>query len=185
MKTSLKQCGVCLKDKVIWKAKTRDTPRMCKDCYQHQPKKSIVEQMVSHVQEIDLALLKQRKLKEDKSIPELIKLATIVFNKWIRKRDSSGSVFKCISCQEIKHISFMHAGHYFPAGSNSAIRFNEYNVNGECSECNCFEDDHMTDYGINLQQKIGTEALEELNILRQKSHKWTKEELLKIISKYK
>ena len=37
MERKLKECGVCGKLTVMWKAKTKDNPAMCKDCY-HKPK---------------------------------------------------------------------------------------------------------------------------------------------------
>jgi len=38
MERKLKICGLCGLEKLIWKAKTRDSPMMCKECYQNQPK---------------------------------------------------------------------------------------------------------------------------------------------------
>ncbi len=129
---------------------------------------------------------KPSKSKDDKSIPELIKLATIVFNKWIRNRDTINSKsFICISCHCIKSVDVMQAGHYLSAGSNSSIRFNDWNVNGQCLECNCFKDGNQKEYRIGLIDKIGKAAVESLEESANLNYKWDREFLLGIIKKYK
>ena len=37
MEAKKKTCGICGKSTIMWKAKTRDNPQMCKDCY-NKPK---------------------------------------------------------------------------------------------------------------------------------------------------
>lgn len=78
----------------------------------------------------------------------------------------------------------MQAGHYM-AGTNSSVRFHELNVNGECETCNCFDPNHLVGYRKNLIDKIGLEAVEQLEIEAHKPHKWDRQELLDIIKKYK
>lgn len=134
----------------------------------------------------DIKPLEKRTPKEDKSIPELIKLATIVFNKWIRQRDTiNDKSFVCISCHKIKSVDVMQAGHYLSAGSNSSIRFNDWNVNGQCVECNCMKEGNQKEYRIGLIEKIGESAVEALEESASLPYKWDREFLLDIIKKYK
>jgi len=122
---------------------------------------------------------------EDKSIPELLKLAVIVFHKWIRKRDSFDGLFYCICCGLLKEVSEMDAAHYMNAGNHSATRFNEHNVNGCCINCNRFLHGNIEAYRANLVKKIGLQAVRDLERLSISAFKWDREELYEIINKYK
>ena len=115
--------------------------------------------------------------------------AQTVFNEWVRLRDSDeNGVFKCIACGEIKGKSQLQAGHYYSAGEYSNLRFNPFNVNGECLHCNYYSGDHLIGYRENLEKKIGMEELQKLDMLAQyskrTSFKWDKFELIEIIEIY-
>ena len=58
------------------------------------------------------------------SVAQLKLKAQKVFNAYIRKRDEG---LPCISCGTGQP---QHAGHYFSAGHNSKLRFEERNVGG-------------------------------------------------------
>ena len=125
------------------------------------------------------------KSKDDKSIPELIKLATIVFNRWIVQRDLNGDYFNCISCGIRRHKSEAQCGHYRPV-NYSALRFNEDNCHAQDASCNCLDPDHLTGYRKNLIMKIGYVKVEWLDSHKiGEDFKWSREDLLKIINKYK
>jgi len=83
----------------------------------------------------------------------------------------------------------MNAGHYFSIRGNDGLRFNEFNVNGECQKCNGFDHSHLIWYGINLKERIGEiryNALIELaRYLKKNPKKWTMDELDKLNEKYK
>jgi hypothetical protein len=81
--------------------------------------------------------------------------AQAAFNAWIRERDKA---MPCISCQR-HHAGQYHAGHYRSVGSNPALRFDPLNVHKQCSVCNNHRSGNLTEYRINLLQKIGQEAL--------------------------
>ena len=116
----------------------------------------------------------QRKLKAE---------LQLIFNAYIRKRDEG---LPCISCGQIKPLQ---AGHYFPVQGYDGLRFNEFNVNGECAGCNCFDDAHLIHYGHNLIQKIGLEDYYGLRsdaiVYKQNGHKWSRSELIELIEVYK
>ena len=119
------------------------------------------------------------------TIPKLTAKAQKIFNAYIRQRDSENGLFTCISCGQVKPIELMDAGHYVPQKNSSALRFNEYNVNGECKSCNGFDQFHLIGYRKNLINKIGIEMVEYLETHNREIKKWSRTELLQIIKDYK
>lgn len=109
-----------------------------------------------------------------------LKKAQQVFNAWIRERDKH---LPCISCQR-HHQGQYHAGHYRTTRASGQLRFDEQNVNKQCSACNNHLSGNIGEYRINLIKKIGlanVEALENSNDPK----KWTVEELKEMVEKYK
>ncbi len=129
--------------------------------------------------------LQKKAVNKLKPLPKLIKDAQQVFNKYIRTRDSEDGWFTCISCGQTLTIDKMNAGHYAPVKSSSALRFNEYNVNGECAWSNGFDEFHLIGYRKNLINKIGLEMVEWLDNNARTRKNWTRSELEEIIVKYK
>ena len=119
------------------------------------------------------------------TIPKLTAKAQKIFNAYIRQRDSENGLFTCISCGQVKPTELMDAGHYVPQKNSSALRFNEYNVNGECKSCNGFDQFHLIGYRKNLINKIGIEMVEYLETNNREVKKWSRTELLQIIKDYK
>lgn len=108
------------------------------------------------------------------------KLDTIV-RKIVRARDSNWSVFRCISCGELKRVTEAENGHYIPR-SQTALRWDLRNCNLECLKCNRFDQDHLKGYRLNLIKKIGLTEVQELEALKNTTTKLSdndKEELLK------
>lgn len=95
--------------------------------------------------------------KDIKTI-DLKKKAQILFNKFIRTRDSG---LTCISCG----ASVQQAGHFYSAGKFNALRFNEDNVHGQCIKCNYYEHGNLIKYRAGLIKKIGIERVERLDFL--------------------
>ena len=112
------------------------------------------------------------------TLPKLLEKAQKVFNAYIRHRDSE---LPCISCGKYRTLQ---AGHYVPVRGGSYLRFNEWNVNGECEYCNGFDEFHLIGYKKRLADKIGIDAVEWLEANRHQVKKWTREELNDIIKKY-
>jgi hypothetical protein len=119
------------------------------------------------------------------TIPKLTAKAQKVFNAYIRKRDSEDGYFTCISCGETKETAQMNAGHYVSQKGSSALRFDEYNVNGECIACNGFNDFHLVGYRKNLINKIGQEMVDWIEANYRTPKKWSRTELNELIEKYK
>jgi hypothetical protein len=114
------------------------------------------------------------------TVQELMKTAQIVFNKYIRLRDQGK---KCISCQQLPKKE--NAGHFYSAGTHTAVRFDERNVHLQCEHCNTFLSGNLLEYRKNLLSKIGYDEFAlleaEANVIR----KYTKDELFEIIRVYK
>jgi hypothetical protein len=118
-------------------------------------------------------------------IPKLIAKTQQVFNRYIRHRDSQDGYFTCISCGQVKAQDVMDAGHYVPVKGSSALRFDEYNVNGECKSCNGFDQFHLIGYRKNLIDKIGERMVMQLESQHRLVKKWSRTELNHIIETYK
>ena len=118
------------------------------------------------------------------TLPKLLAKAQKVFNAWIRDRDSKEAYFTCISCFRNLPVDQMNAGHYVPVKGGSALRFNEYNVNGECIRCNGFDEFHLIGYRKNLIKKIGIKKVEVLERMRNDVCKWDRTTLNHIIKTY-
>jgi len=132
---------------------------------------------------------KQIQKYKDKTVPKLLQLAQKVFNAYIRKRDNLGNYFVCISCQKPKALGQMHAGHFFSAGHNPSVRFDEDNVHGQCIHCNTYQHGNLAKYKDNLIRKIGKERFEALEVKvgfeKRVGKKWDRFELIEVIEKYK
>lgn len=119
------------------------------------------------------------------TIPKLTAKAQKIFNAYIRKRDSQDGYFTCISCGRTLTTDQMDAGHFAPVKGGSALRFDEYNVNGECKKCNGFDEFHLIGYRRGIIEKYGIEILIYLENNARNIKKWTRTELNDIIEKYK
>lgn len=128
-------------------------------------------------------MIKKKSKKKVKSLPKLIKECQILFNEYIRLRDKG---LPCISCDEFK---ILQCGHYYPVQGYAGLRFDEFNANGECSGCNCFNSAHLITYGENLLNRIGSAKFEELKNRARKykkdGYKFSRIEILKLMEDYK
>ena len=107
-----------------------------------------------------------------------------VFQFYIRLRDSMpNGMCRCISCGSIKPFSQIQAGHYY-SRRHMATRWNEDNVHGECSGCNCFDGDHLIDYRRNLERKIGIARLQYLDFAHKTQRQWSDFEIIALIRHY-
>lgn len=116
--------------------------------------------------------------------PDLIRKLDRVFSLYIRLRDTMPSgMCKCISCGRIKPFKDIDAGHFY-SRTHMATRFDPFNVNGECSYCNRFDEDHLLMYRENLIRKIGLSNFNYLTMKKSMTKKWDDFELQKLIDYY-
>lgn len=138
---------------------------------------------------IDTEKAKQWKAKKTKlkkelmSLQDYLKIAQQVFNKYIRERDKG---LNCISCGKEMKEGNIDAGHLWSAGGHSNIRFNEYNVNAQCSRpCNKDKSGDTNNYRIQFVKRYSQEILDQLDKEAHVVKKWTIQELTDIIATYK
>lgn len=125
---------------------------------------------------------RKKELKKDlQTVQELMKIAQVVFNKYVRKRDKGK---ECISCGCILDGK-VDASHYYSAGGHYAVRFHLDNVHSSCVYCNKFQHGNLQQYRIGLIARIGIDRVKALDQLANKERRFTREELRKIIETYK
>jgi hypothetical protein len=124
------------------------------------------------------------KMKDDlMTLQDYLKIAQQIFNKYIRLRDK-GNV--CISCQKPIKIGNCDAGHMWSAGGHSNLRFNEFNVNSQCSRpCNKDKAGDINNYRLGFVKKYGAIKLQEIDFIAKTEKKFTIDELKEIIEIYK
>ncbi|WP_455647942.1 recombination protein NinG [Lonepinella koalarum] len=116
-----------------------------------------------------------------KSRADWLKDLQKVFNQFIRLRDKD---LPCISCGRF-HQGQWHAGHYRTTKACPELRFNEDNCHKQCQPCNTYLSGNITEYRINLVQKIGLERVEWLERKDHKPLKLTIPEIKELIRVYK
>lgn len=80
------------------------------------------------------------------------------FNRYIRLRDQD---LPCISCGTTKPDIQYHAGH-FKTTHVTSLRFDEQNVNKQCSRCNNHLSGNLAEYRKGLVAKYGQAVLDRL-----------------------
>jgi hypothetical protein len=104
--------------------------------------------------------------KEQIGLTTLIKSVVKVCHEYIRVRDK----FKpCISCGASWNKNFQ-AGHFKKAEKFTTIKLNEYNINGQCTQCNLRKDGNESEYSIRLPDRIGEDSYKELVRLAELDH---------------
>jgi len=99
-----------------------------------------------------------------------------LFSKYIRARDANYQGYcQCISCSAIKNWKEMDAGHYIAVGSDRALKYNEINVNAQCSACNNYKHGNLINYRQGLVNKYGRVVTDQLE--HSHYHKVTKKKL--------
>lgn len=133
--------------------------------------------------DIPKSIVKDLKKIHRESRSYLLKEAVFWFNKYIRNRDKDKG---CISCGKPLQIHNTDAGHLWSAGGHAYLKFDEFNVNGQCSRpCNKDLSGNINNYRINFVKRYSQQLLDELDSKAHIQKKWTEDELKEIILKYK
>jgi hypothetical protein len=172
-------------------AQTR-TAGLCSDCYYKfsllNTDKGIdkIRLAIQKVQKPKLELEKAKEeSKRNKSLSYLLESVKTICHKFIRLRDRGKP---CISCGQPWHSDF-DAGHFYPAGSFSSLKFDETNISGQCIGCNRFNEGNEANYRIGLLNRYSKGYLDLLDskaMLDKKiKHKWDRQSLEEIREYYK
>ena len=115
--------------------------------------------------------------------PTLLQLAQKLVNQYVRLRDKGE---RCISCgHNFANGRQEHAGHYIARSKSSLLRFDERNINTQCSICNDHLSGNVAEYKVGLINKIGIKEVEYLESNKTALKTWTVEELKELITKYR
>ncbi len=120
------------------------------------------------------------RLKQLKTRSEWLRELQVVFNRFIRLRDSH---LPCVSCGRF-HQGQWHAGHYLSVGAHPELRFNELNVWRQCQPCNAHLSGNLINYRVELINRIGLAEVKKLEG-PQEPLKLTIEEIQELIKVYK
>lgn len=100
---------------------------------------------------------------------------------YIRRRDPF-----CVTCgnptTDCGH--YRHNSERSQALGGNALWYDERNLNGQCTRCNCFQSGALDRYALFLEEKHGKGILQELNKLYLTPKKWTREEIEKLTRYY-
>jgi hypothetical protein len=120
-----------------------------------------------------------------KTRSEWMKEAQVVFNRYIRLRDSGRP---CICCGRFMDSDGpggeWDAGHYRSVGSAPHLRFHEDNAHKQSKQHNRYGAGRAVDYRIGLIGRIGIERVEALEADQTPRH-YTIDDLKQIIATYK
>lgn len=143
--------------------------KKCRECGEKFLPRSSWNVVCSHVCAISqLKLKKEKRLKKQKKAfnaetrrrkdamktrAQWLNETQKVVNKYVRLRDKGRP---CISCDKPDNGGHQrHASHYKSTGSNSALRFNLWNIHASCSSCNNHLSGNIGEYTPRLIEKIG------------------------------
>lgn len=100
----------------------------------------------------------KRLREEQKGVKYHLKKTETLVNRYVRLRDKYDG---CISCHMPSHYDgIWTASHFKSVGSNSALRYNLWNIHKGCEQCNLFKSGNIAEYERRLVLKIGPERVE-------------------------
>lgn len=125
-----------------------------------------------------------QKKKKDYKRATYVETLDSIFSHYLRQKyaDKNGYV-KCYTCDKTFHWKDIQCGHYFSRTSLST-RWDEKNCRPQCSGCNVAQHGNYPVFGIRLSQEIGTNGMERLEQLHNKTVKLMNIELLEMIKDY-
>ena len=121
-----------------------------------------------------------KEINERKNLSSHLAQTKKIVHEYIRKRDEGKP---CISCNAPYNNTF-DAGHFYPAGKFTALKFDLDNIHGQCQQCNRYNEGEFERYSLTLPNRIGHERYDNL-VKRAKTNlkytkKWTRTELKEI-----
>lgn len=93
---------------------------------------------------------------------KLIKKLDAVFSEYIRRRYAKNDIAECITCGKQDHWKRLQAGH-FMSRKHYATRWDEDNVQVQCSGCNVFRYGEQYKFSLYLGQEMADELYRRSN----------------------
>ena len=103
-----------------------------------------------------------------------------VFSEYIRRRFAINDIAECVTCGKRDHWKQLQAGH-FMSRKHYATRWDEQNVQVQCSGCNVFRAGEQYKYSLFLGSALSAELLKRSRQIK----KFTNHELLAMIEQFK
>ena len=104
------------------------------------------------------------KKKKQETKATLKRKLRVILHRYIRVRDAyfedDAWWVKCVTCGERISYKDSTAGHFFPAGTYPAVRFSEWNINGQCIRCNKYQHGALIQYTIEMIRRYGIKGLD-------------------------
>jgi len=122
----------------------------------------ILKEKESALKRKETAKLKKEVKEKLKTKGDHLKELQTIFNKYIRLRDANEP---CISCGKY-NTGKVDAGHFYSVGAYPNLRFNENNVFSQCVTCNRHRHGNIHEYRIRIVERIGQEAFDRLEQVR-------------------
>jgi len=113
----------------------------------------------------------------------LIKKLDAEFSQYIRRRFAVNEIAKCVTCGKESHWKELQAGH-FMSRKHYSTRWDETNVQVQCSGCNVFRYGEQYKFGIYLEQAYDKGTAEELQAKSREITKFSDNELIALIENY-
>ena len=147
-------------------------PKKCRVCKtEYQPRNSL---QVVCSPKCAVALQKQKdeqRLRRQKKVAleafktrgDYVKEAQVAVNAFIRIRDAGKP---CISCGAPDTPDLVgggrDAGHYISRGARPELRFNTFNIHGQCKRCNRYLSGNVANMRLGIIDRLGLEVVERL-----------------------
>ena len=129
--------------------------------------------------------MKKDPKKKTRSRTVLLRSLQTVVNKYCRLRDCNGEPGTgCISCNKWTPFEKGDGGHFIAQGSSSALRFDERNINFQCTRCNRFLHGNTHNYYVGMVKKYGQSVVDELMEKQHDGKKWTEDEIKELRAYY-
>lgn len=107
-----------------------------------------------------------------------------IFSRYIRLRDATDGMARCVTCTKMQPIIEMDAGHFESRRWKNTL-YHEQNVHAQCKGCNKWRKGEPTLYAIALDKKYGPGTASEITRLSRLPKHWKAWELEEMIWDYK
>ena len=114
---------------------------------------------------------------------KLIKKLDSVFSQYIRLKAASNGIAECFTCNKKDHWKKLQNGH-FQSRKHYSTRWDEINVQTQCSGCNVFRYGEQFKFGMYLEQAYGNGVAEEMHNKSREITKFSDIQLLEKIEYY-
>ena len=149
----------------------------CQDARIEKALKKVRQSTEAATKKLNKEWNKERKqiMEKLKTHKDYIQELQVVFNTFIRLRDKDAG---CVSCGRSLQGLKYDAGHFYSAGGNPSVRFDEDNCFAQCVHCNRDKHGNLLEYAERLPERIGVERFERLKEKRNKTDKFSIPELI-------